>query len=158
MKVSQIVSPPFFPSSKTHYDGLGCPCSEDRLDGPAVKVFASRIGRCGVKSRRVIPFTFHLSPRLCPSSAGCSPPLTHSIVFCLLFFCSRWFLPSLLCRLAIFCVVVLSIPFLSLVATVRSQQLPDDQRSVRYLPVVWSYGAVTSTRAGWTGGQYAVTW
>ena len=32
-------------------------------------------------------FTFHLSPRLCPSTAGCSPPSVSSIVFCLLLSC-----------------------------------------------------------------------
>ena len=30
-------------------------------------------------------FTFHVSPRVCPSTAGCSPPSKPSIVFCLLF-------------------------------------------------------------------------
>ena len=65
-------------------------------------------------------FTFHLSPRLCASSAGCSPPSVSSIVFCLLLSCSRWFPPSLLCCLAIFCLVVLLISSLSLVATLCS--------------------------------------
>ena len=31
-----------------------------------------------------IAFLFRLSPRLCPSTAGCSPPSKSSIVFCLL--------------------------------------------------------------------------
>ena len=31
------------------------------------------------------------TPRLCPSTAGCSPPSVPSIVLCLLHFCSRWF-------------------------------------------------------------------
>ena len=43
-----------------------------------------------------------------------------SIAFCLLLSCSRWFPPSLLCRLAIFCMVVLLISSLSLVATLCS--------------------------------------
>ena len=43
-----------------------------------------------------------------------------SIAFCLLLSCSRWFLPSVLCRLAIFCLVVLLISSLSLVATLCS--------------------------------------
>ena len=60
---------------------------------------------------------FHLSPRLCPSTAGRSPPSMSSIVFCLLHSCSRWFPPLLLC-LAIICLVVLLISSLSLVATV----------------------------------------
>ena len=79
------------------------------------------------------------SPRLCPSTAGCSlpsmpsivlclllscftfhlgfvhplqdvsPPPMPSIVLCLLLSCPRWFPPSLLCRLATFCSVVLLI-------------------------------------------------
>ena len=61
----------------------------------------------------------HLPPRLCPSTVGCSPPSMPSIVLCLLLSCSRWFPPSLLCRLAIFCLVVPLISFLSLVATVQ---------------------------------------
>ena len=40
-------------------------------------------------------FTFHLSPRSCPSTAGCSPPSMPSIVLCLLLSCSRWCPPSL---------------------------------------------------------------
>ena len=66
------------------------------------------------------PFTFHLSPRLCPSSAGCNPPSTHSIVFCLLLSCSRWFPPSLLGHLAILYLVVSLISSLSLAATLCS--------------------------------------
>ena len=62
-------------------------------------------------------FTFNLSPRLCPSTARCSPPSVSSIVLCLLPSWSRWFPPSLLCRLAIFCLVVLLISSLSLVAS-----------------------------------------
>ena len=34
-----------------------------------------------------VAFLFHLSPRLCPSTAGCSPPSIPSIVFCLLLSC-----------------------------------------------------------------------
>ena len=68
------------------------------------------------------PFTF-LSPRLCPSTAGCSPPPMSSTVLCLLLSSSRWFLPSVLCRLAIFCLVGLLISSLSLVATLRTQLL-----------------------------------
>ena len=49
------------------------------------------------------------SSRLCPSTAGCSPPSMSSIVVCLLLSLSRWFPPSLLCHLAIFCLVVLSL-------------------------------------------------
>ena len=67
-----------------------------------------------------IAFLFHLSPRLCPSTAGCSPPSMSSVVFCLLLSSSRWFPPSLLCRLAIFCLVVLLISSLFLVATLCS--------------------------------------
>ena len=55
--------------------------------------------------------------RLCPSTAGCSPPSMSSIVVCLLLSKSRWFPPSLLCHLAIFCLVVLWASSLSLVAT-----------------------------------------
>ena len=62
---------------------------------------------------------FHLSPRFCPSAAGCSPPSMPSIVLRLLLSCSRWFPPSLLGRLAIFCLVVLLISSLSLVATLQ---------------------------------------
>ena len=36
-------------------------------------------------------FVFHLSPRLCPSAAGCSPPSMPSSVVCPLLSCSRWF-------------------------------------------------------------------
>ena len=61
-------------------------------------------------------FTFHLSPRLCPSPAGCSPPSVPSIVLCLLLSCSKWFPPSLLCHLAIFSLI----SSLSLVATLYS--------------------------------------
>ena len=43
-----------------------------------------------------------------------------SIVLCLLLSCSRWFPPSLLCRLAIFCLVVPLISSLSLVVTLCS--------------------------------------
>ena len=84
-------------------------------------------GRGGVGSDHVMApcscfhlFTFHLSPRLCPFSALCSPPSMPSIVLCLLPFCSRWFPPSLLCRLAIFYLVVPLISSLSLVATLCS--------------------------------------
>ena len=45
------------------------------------------------------PYPFHLSPRHCPSTAGCSPPSMSSIIFCLLLSCSRWFPSSLLCCL-----------------------------------------------------------
>ena len=62
-------------------------------------------------------FLFHLSPWLCPSTAGCSPPSMSSIVFCLLLSCSRWFPPSLLCRLAILDMVV---PFVSSLFSVVS--------------------------------------
>ena len=34
-----------------------------------------------------VVFLFHLSPRLCPSTAGCSPPSMPSLVLCLLFSC-----------------------------------------------------------------------
>ena len=34
-----------------------------------------------------VAFLFHLSPRLCPSSARCSPPSVSSIVFCLVLSC-----------------------------------------------------------------------
>ena len=34
-----------------------------------------------------VAFLFHLSPRLCPSTAGCSPPPMSSIVLCLLLSC-----------------------------------------------------------------------
>ena len=64
--------------------------------------------------------TFHLSPRLCPSTAGCSPPSVPSIVLCLLLSCYKCFPPSLLCRLAIFYLVVPFISFLSLDATLYS--------------------------------------
>ena len=63
---------------------------------------------------------FRLSFRFCPSTAGCSPPSMSSIVLCLLLSCSRWFPPSLLCRLAIFYMAVLLISSLSLVATLCS--------------------------------------
>ena len=69
----------------------------------------------------VVPLIlFHLSPSLYPSIAGCSPPSMPPIVLCLLLSCSRWFPPSLLCRLAIFWLVVLLISSLSLVATLCS--------------------------------------
>ena len=64
-------------------------------------------------------FTIHLSPRLYPSTAGCSPPSVPSIVLCLLLSSFKWFPPFLLCRLAIFCLVIPLISSLSLVATVR---------------------------------------
>ena len=60
------------------------------------------------------------SSRLCPSTAGCSPLSVTSIVVCLLLSWSSWFAPALLCRLAIFCLVVLLISSLSLVATLCS--------------------------------------
>ena len=58
--------------------------------------------------------------RFCPCTAGCSPQSMSSIVFCLLLSCFRWFPPSLLCRLAIFCMVILLISSLFLVATLCS--------------------------------------
>ena len=67
-------------------------------------------------------FTFHLSPWFSPSAVECSPPSMPSVVFCLLLSFSRWFPPSLLCRLAIFCLVVPLISSLSLVATLCSVQ------------------------------------
>ena len=60
------------------------------------------------------------SPWHYPFTAGCNPPSMSSIAFCLLLSCSRWFPPSLVCRLAIFCLVVLSISSLFLVATLCS--------------------------------------
>ena len=68
------------------------------------------------------PFAFRLSPRL-SSTAGCNRSRAQSvssIVFCLLLSWSRWFPPSLLCHLAIFCLVVLLISSYSLVATLCS--------------------------------------
>ena len=67
---------------------------------------------CTTLTNSMIVFIF--SPRLCPSTTGCSTPLMPSIVPCLLLSCSGWFPPSLLCCLAIFYMVV---PFVSLVAT-----------------------------------------
>ena len=66
---------------------------------------------------RAVIFTFHLSLRLCPSTVGCSRPPVPSVISCLLFSYSRSFSPSLLCRLAIFFLVVPLIPSLSLAAT-----------------------------------------
>ena len=63
------------------------------------------------------------SPRLCLSTAGNSPPTVSSIVFCLLLFLSRWFPPSLLCCLAIFCMAVLLISSVPLVATLCQRLL-----------------------------------
>ena len=63
---------------------------------------------------------FHLSPRLCPSTAGCGPPSMSSFAFCLLPSCSRWFSASLLCCLVSFYVVILLISSLSMVDTVCS--------------------------------------
>ena len=78
-----------------------------------------RTGRLATpKAYRVI--TFRLSPRLCPSTAGCSSPSVLSIVFCPLLSCSRWFSPPLLCRLAILYLVVPLISSLSLVVTLCS--------------------------------------
>ena len=45
---------------------------------------------------------FHLSPLLCPSTAGCSPPSVSSIVFCLLLSWSRWFPPGGMCYIRFF--------------------------------------------------------
>ena len=42
-------------------------------------------------------FTFHLSPGICPFTAGRSSPSMSSIVSRLLLLCCRWFPPSLLC-------------------------------------------------------------
>ena len=66
-----------------------------------------------------VSFTF-LLPRLYQSTPGCNTPSVSSIVLCLLLSCSRWFPPSLLCRLAIFYLVVPLISSLSLVATLCS--------------------------------------
>ena len=66
-----------------------------------------------------LAFCFHLSPRLCPSTARCCPTSVPPTVLCLLLSCSRWFPPSLLCRLAILYLVAPLIPSLSLVATVH---------------------------------------
>ena len=60
------------------------------------------------------------SSRLCPSTAGCSPPSMSSIVVCLSLSYSRWFPLSLLCHLTIFCLVVLLISSLSLNAALCS--------------------------------------
>ena len=48
-----------------------------------------------------VAFLFHLSPRLCPSTVGCSPPSVSSIVLCLLFSCSLvpFFLVMSFCHL-----------------------------------------------------------
>ena len=76
--------------------------------------------------QRAIPapkHTFHLprlSPRLCPSTAGCSPPSMPARLLCLLLSCPRWFPQSLLCRLAIFHLVVRLISFFILVAPLCS--------------------------------------
>ena len=59
-------------------------------------------------------FASHLSPRRCPSTAGCCPPSVPSIIFCLF-----QAVPSLLCRLAIFCFVVPLISSLSLVVSLE---------------------------------------
>ena len=53
-------------------------------------------------------------------TAGCSPPSVPSIVIWLLLTCSRWFPPSLLCRLDIFYLIVPLVSSLSLVATLYS--------------------------------------
>ena len=86
-------------------------------------VLSGSLGQIPNKCKTLLSvFTFHLSPRLSPSTAGCSPPSMSSIVFCLLLSCSRWFTLSFLCRrrLAIFCLVDLLISSLSLVATLCS--------------------------------------
>ena len=75
----------------------------------------------GVNMRTVcLQITFHLSPRLCLSTAGYSLPPMLSFVFCLLLSCPRWFSPSMLCRFAVFALVVPLMSALSLVATPRS--------------------------------------
>ena len=63
---------------------------------------------------------FIVPPRLFPFTAGCSPLSMPPIVLCWLPSCSRWFNPSLLCRLALFYMVVLLISSLSLVANLCS--------------------------------------
>ena len=45
---------------------------------PSINVFHCRLS---------VAFLFHLSPRLCPSTAGCSSPSMSSIVVCLLLSC-----------------------------------------------------------------------
>ena len=57
-----------------------------------------------------------ISLRICPSTAGCSPPPMLPIAFCLMLSCCGWS-PPLLCYLTIFCLVAPMISFLSLVAT-----------------------------------------
>ena len=79
------------------------------------KVFLSQTPFTSLQNNRMT-FAFHL----CLSTAGCSPPSVSSIVSCLLLSCSRLFPPSLLRRLAIFCMVVLLSSSLSLVATLCS--------------------------------------
>ena len=68
-------------------------------------------------TQNIVQLSHLISFRLCPSTAGCSPPSMSSIFVCLLPSYSRWFPPSLLCHLAIFCLVVLSTSSLSLAAT-----------------------------------------
>ena len=53
----------------------------------------------------ILTENFHLSPKFCSSTSRCSLPWITSIVFCLVLSCSKWF-PPLLCRLAIFFLVV----------------------------------------------------
>ena len=79
---------------------------------------------------------------LCPSIAGCSPPLVSSIVFCLLLSCSWWFPPSLLRRLAIFCLVVLLICYLSLVATLCSFLSTDSPSFLLYVQPISTFVSV----------------
>ena len=94
-----------------------------------------------------VAFLFHLSPRLCQSTAGCSPPSMSSIVFCLLLSCFTFHLGfvhplqdvalhqclplssvccfpvpggSLLPCYVVFCLVVSLISSLSVVATLCS--------------------------------------
>ena len=67
----------------------------------------------GILLETLLHFT---SVSLCPSTTGCSPPSMPSVVVCLMLSCSRRFPPSLLCRFATFCLVVLLIFSLSCVA------------------------------------------
>ena len=88
----------------------------------------------GARMRSVRIFTVHLLLGFCPSTAGCSPPSRSPIVLCLLLSCSRWFPPSLLGRLVIFCLTVVLISSLSLVVTmcsVRSTYCPSFLLCVR---------------------------
>ena len=78
----------FFCIYCTHYE-----CSSMSID---TRIRMYYITKQSAAREQLVSNSSSSSSRLCPSTAGCSPPSMSSIVVCLLLSWSRWFPPSLL--------------------------------------------------------------